>query len=226
MADDSLIFVRQQKTSTSRLRLRQPHVREHRGFRQVPAEGIRGRHQVHRLRRSDEAPVKDRIDRAIPNPTFQRVAPPGGQKRSPRAPFDRRTRRVLRRRASLQDDAGIRDRPVADVADPRERHRAGDARRPARDARRVARPQRVDVRTLDVRLRGRDLPDAGDRHGDRRQGDQGARVGGRARRADRLHPPGAGVRAPGAALLRAAGVRPVLGRDAGAGHDRRPASTR
>ena len=27
--------------------------------------------------------IKDRIDRAVPNPTFQRVAPPGGQKNDP-----------------------------------------------------------------------------------------------------------------------------------------------
>ena len=73
--------------------------------------------------------VKDRISRAIPNPTFQRVAPsrwPEGRPRGP--PFDRRPRRVLRRRAALQADAGVRHHARADVADARQRHRAGNAR--------------------------------------------------------------------------------------------------
>ena len=78
--------------------------------------------------------MKDRIEPRHPEPDV----PAGGASRwpagrPPPAPFDQRARRVLRRRASLQADAGVRHQPVADVADPRQCHRAGVARRPARD---------------------------------------------------------------------------------------------
>ena len=69
--------------------------------------------------------VKDRISRHIPNPTFNAGgACPGGQQDDPlEAPFDRRTRRVLRPRAALQADGRARHRPRADVADARQRDR-------------------------------------------------------------------------------------------------------
>ena len=55
---------------------------------------------------------------------------------------------------------------------------------------------------------------------------RGARLGGRARRQGRAHPPGAGARLPRPAVVRPARVRPVLGEDRGARPPRRHALLR
>ena len=143
--------------------------------------------------------VKDRISRAIPNPTFARVAPPGGQQDDPLnrrsiagldAFFDVEPRYKLMQEFGISRAlmwptlASVIEQAMPD--DPRATHAV------------LHTLQRVDVRALDVRLRGRDLPHTGDRHGDPRSGDQGARMGGRARSQDRLHPARPGVRAVGA----------------------------
>ena len=136
MADDSLIFVRERNLDYPVFDADNHMYENTDAFTKfLPPEYEGVVKYIDEGNRSKIA-IKDRIDRAIPNPTFVRVAPPGGQQDDP---LHRRSisglGRVLRRRAALQADAGVRHQRSPDVADARQRHRAGDARRPARPSR-------------------------------------------------------------------------------------------
>ena len=124
--------------------------------------------------------IKNKISDYIPNPTFNKVAPPGRagarvqaqepRRRRPRptrsssssrrrSTSRRRTRSSSPRPASmLMDEQGI-DR-AHDVADAGEPARGAPHRRSRRHPRRRPRAQPVDARAVDVQLRGPDLPHA------------------------------------------------------------------
>ena len=161
--------------------------------------------------------VRGQISEYIPNPTFDVVARPGAQEEYFRKgnPEGKSRREIFgepmqvapgvpRAGAAARADGRAGHRPHADVPDARQPHRGADAGRP-RDCIHAVDPraQRVDVRDLAVQLRGPHLHHAGHHAADRREGDRGARVGRRARRQGRAHPPGAGARLPRPALVRA-----------------------
>ena len=219
------------------LRRRQPPLRDAGRAHQVTCPT--SYKQRRRLRRGRDGRtkivVRGQISEYIPNPTFDVVARPGAQEdyfrkgnpegKSRREIFGEPMRVASRRSASrrprleLMDEQGI-DRALmfptlASLVE--ERMRDDPDMIHAVDPR----PQRVDARDVEVRLRGPHLHHAGHHAADRRQGDRGARVGRRARRQGRAHPPGAGPRLPRPPLVRPAGVRPVLGEGRRARHPRR-----
>ena len=168
--------------------------------------------------------LRNVISDYIPNPTFEVVGRPGaqeavlqgGQPRGQDPPRDDRrgdalARGLLLARAAAQDHGRARPGPGAHVADAGQPARGASGRRPEGDARRRPRAEPVDARALDLQLRGAHLPDPGHHAAHRRRGDQGARVGRRARGQDHPHPARAGPGLPGAPVVRAPRVRPVLG---------------
>ena len=167
--------------------------------------------------------VRNVISEYIPNPTFNVVGRPGCvggalQERQPRGEdppradggADPLARGLLLARAAPRAHGRVGPRPCAHVADAGQPARGAPGRRPHRHPRRGARAERVDARALDVQLRGPDLRVARHHAADRRRGDQGARVGGRAGRQAHPHPARAGSRLPRLPVVRPARVRPLL----------------
>ena len=141
--------------------------------------------------------IRGTISEYIPNPTFDVVARPGAQEEYFRNgnPEGKSYREIVgepmrahprlpRAGPAPRADGRARRRPGADVPDAGQPARGAHARRPRADPRRHPRAQRVDVRGVDVQLRGPHLRDAGHHAPDRGEGDRGARVGGRAGRQD------------------------------------------
>ena len=174
--------------------------------------------------------IKNKISEYIPNPTFNKVAPPGAQELEFRlknpssttqarghparaaAEVHRGAPGLLRPRSPHHAHGRPQHRPGDDVADTREPARGTSGRRPRRHPRGDPRVQPVDARGVDVQLRRPHLPDPGDHPADRRPGDRGARVGRVPRGQGDPRPARAGPRLQRSSpLVRAAGVRPVLG---------------
>ena len=151
--------------------------------------------------------IRDRISDYIPNPTFGKVAAPGGAgmditqgrrrfRRSEAASLHRQKMVVMpgidaffdpEPRLELMKEMGI-DRTVA-VADPRQRHRGARRRRPRHRSDGHPCPERVDARALGLRLLRRDLLDADHQpRGRCRSCARGVGVRPRARGQDLPHP--------------------------------------
>ena len=119
------------------------------------------------------SPSSDKISDYIPNPTFGKVAVPGGaglrrhegRRAASATPAsgpredggDAEHRRVLRPRAPPRAHEGDGHRPHAPVADARERARGAHGRRPRRGVRGHPRAERVDARALELRVLRRHL---------------------------------------------------------------------
>ncbi len=156
------------------------------------ADRLRRRPRPH----EDRRPRPDQ--RLHPQPDVRRRGParraggllPQGQPRGQEPPGDLRRADaghpgVPRAGAARRADGRAGHRPGAHVPDAGQPRRGAHAGRPRDDPRRHPRAQRVDPRDVAVRLRGPHLRHAGHHAADRRQGDRGARVGGRARRQGR-----------------------------------------
>ena len=152
------------------------------GQRLHPEPDVRGRGAARAPRRSTSATATRRASRTGRSSASRCAASPPSASPAPRL--------------ELMDELGRR--PGADVPDAGQPARGAHARRPRADACRHPRPERVDVRGVDVQLRGPDLRDAGDHAPHRGEGDRGARVGGRARCQDGPDPAGPGARATAA----------------------------
>ena len=168
--------------------------------------------------------VGGRVNRFIPNPTFNHLAKPG----QPRAVLPReqrgrrRCRRAVRRaradrprvprpRHPVEGDGRPAHRRRAVLPHARRRHGRGAARRPARGARRVPRVQPLARRGLGLPLPGADLRRALP-HAVRRRRDRGrAGVGARPRRPHRDLPVRARAHARGLQVAGRSVVRPDLG---------------
>ena len=190
MADDSLIFVRERNLDYPVFDADNHMYENTDAFTKfLPPEYEGVVKYIDEGNRSKIA-IKDRIDRAIPNPTFVRVAPPGGQQDDP---LHRRSISGLdaffdvEPRFKLMQEFGISGALMwPTLASVIEQAMPDD---PLRRASRVPRAEPVDVRALDVRLRERGVPHAGDLPRGPRQGDRRVGVGGRARRAHRRTSP-------------------------------------
>ena len=221
------------------VRRRQPPLRDRGRAHEVPAGAVQG---GRRLRRG-AGPHEDRRQgphqRLHPEPDLRGGGPsgrdggvlPARQPRGEEPPRDLRRAdagdpRVPRAERPRRADGRAGHRPRAHVPHARQPRRGAHAGRPRAHPRGHPRAQRVDARDLDLRLRGPHLHHPGDHPADRRQGDRGARVGGRARRPRRADPARAGAGLPRLALVRPAGVRPVLGEGRRARHPRRDALVR
>ena len=168
--------------------------------------------------------VKGKITDYMPNPTFEKVAPPGAH-----VDFYRGTNtegKSLREmsgqaidcipafrepapRLELLDELHVHRALV--FPDPREPARVHARRRSRSHARRGPRGQSMALRRVELRLSGSDLHDTRDHAADRRGGDQGTRLGARAWRESRTDPTGASHRFARLTLVRAARVRSGLG---------------
>ena len=136
---------------------------------------------------------------------------PGGED-PPRADgrADPLARGVLLARAAPRAHGRARPRPCPHVADAGQPARGAPGRRPHRHAHRRARAERVDARALDLQLRGPHLRVPGHHAAHRRQGDRGARVGGRAGGQAHFDQAGTGSRLPRLPVVRTARVRSLL----------------
>ncbi len=163
------------------------------------------------------------VSEYIPNPTFEVVAKPGAQEeyfrngnpegKSYREIIGEPMRshpRVPQAGTAPRGHGRARRRPDAHVPDAGQPARGADARPPRSHSRGHPRPQRVDVRGVDLQLRGPHLRHTGDHAAHRREGDRGTRVVRRAWGQDRPHPAGARPGLPRLAFVRLPGVRPLL----------------
>ena len=202
-------------------------------------QGVQGRDQVHRGRRPHEAGDPRPHQRVHPEPDLRagggarrlgqhRVEQGGERQERPRrrqAEGDARHRRVLRPRAAPRADEGHGHRPHGAVADAGERARGARRRRPRVRGHGHPRAQRVDARALDATCtatRSTRRRSSASRPGADRALEELA-VHPRARRQDLPDARGAGAHLAGPQVVRAAGVRPVLGGGGASRHRRRHA---
>ena len=177
--------------------------------------------------------IRGTVSEYIPNPTFEVVAKPGAQEEYFRNgnPEGKSYREIIGepmraipafhhpepRHRGDERAGGRQDPHVPHLGQPA---RGAHAGRPGTDTRRDPLAERVDVRGVDLQLRGSDLRHARDHTADRREGDRRARVGPRAGGEDGPDPARAGAGVPGLSLVRVPRVRPVLAGRGGCGHPR------
>ena len=216
-----------------RLRRRQPLLRDQGLLHPAPARPLQGRHRLRRAARPDEDHDPGHGQRVHPEPDLRgrgAARRPGGvlPQRQPRGQVVSRDHRgadaepsgLPAPRAPHRADERARRRPLAHVPDARQPARGAHARRSRTDARGDPLAERVDVRGMELQLRGSDLRDAGHHTADRREGDRGARMGPGAGGEDGPDPTCARPGLPRLPLVRVPRVRPVLAGRGRRGHPR------